>query len=163
MTVSNISFGCPRSDICDKCEKFVTDMKGVDLAKESTQAAELKVQHELHVWKADVFNMQINEAAEAGRVSGNTAVIAMDFEKNLLLPLTGIGQEYYKWQLWVHNLCIHDCISGGAHMYLHAEHYAGKGPNDVISCLQHYMTTLPQTTKKMVIFADNCFSQNKNR
>ena len=33
-------------------------------------------------------------------------------------------------------------------MYLYAEHYAGKGPNEVISRLDHYLSTLPATTKR---------------
>ena len=48
-------------------------------------------------------------------------------------------------------------------MYLYAEHFAAKGPNEVISCLDNYISGLPLTTKKIIIFMDNCFSQNKNR
>ena len=48
-------------------------------------------------------------------------------------------------------------------MHLYVEHHAGKGPNEVISCLDHYLFTLPATTKNLKIFADNCFSQNKNK
>ena len=40
---------------------------------------------------------------------------------------------------------------------------AAKGPNDVISCLDHYVTSLPKEIDKLHLFADNCFSQNKNR
>ena len=81
--------------------------------------------------------------------------------KNLPLPLTGIGQEYYKRQLWLHNFCIHDTVQEKATMYLYGEHYAAKGPNDVISCLNHYVSTLPASVKELHIFADNCFSQTK--
>ena len=48
-------------------------------------------------------------------------------------------------------------------MFLYAEHSAGKGPNEVISCLDFYIKTLGPSTKKLHIFADNCFSQNKNK
>ena len=82
---------------------------------------------------------------------------------NLPLPLTGVSQEYYKRQLWIHNLCIHECVNDNAMMFLYAEHYAGKGPKEVISCLDHYISTLPPTIKKLKIFVDNCFSQNKNK
>ena len=90
--------------------------------------------------KADVFNMQLWEVTEKGSAEGlpETMVIAMDFQKNLPLPKTGISQEYYKRQLWLHNFCIHDNVNHRAKMFLYAEHYAGKGPNEVISCLKYY-------------------------
>ena len=159
----NIKFGFPRSDICNKCEKFQAQIKAAESINDAILVNKLKFQHELHIKKADVFNVQINEATEAAKLSKDTAVICLDFEKNLLPPLTGIGQEYYKRQLWVHNLCIHDNVNESAHMYLYAEHFAAKGPNEVISCLDHYISGLTSTTTKIVIFMDNCFSQNKNR
>ena len=159
----NIAFGYPRSDICDKCEKFTADIKAAKAGGEPGKARELTAQHELHIRKADVFNFQMKEDSEAAKLAGNTDVICMDYEKNLPLPLTGIGQEYYKRQLWIHNLCIHSMVTDQPYMYLYAEHYAGKGPNDVISILDDYISKLPDNITKLTIFADNCFSQNKNR
>ena len=124
------------------------------------------MENELHLRKADVFNLQLKEATKsplARVIDGDTAVIAMDFQKIFPLPLTGVSQEFYKRQLWLCNFCIHDCIYENATMYLHAEHYAGKGPNEVISCLDHFLSTLPATTKNLKIFAGNCLSQNKNK
>ena len=83
---------------------------------------ELKFEHELHIRKADVFT------AQALLPEGDIAVLAMDYQKNLPLPLTGISQEYYKRQLWIHNFCIHDNVTNDATMFLYAEHYAKKGP-----------------------------------
>ena len=91
------------------------------------------------------------------------AVIAMNFQKNLPLPLTNIGQEYYKRQLWLHNFCIHDNVNNHAWMFLYSENFAAKGPNEVISCLDFYINRLSSKIRKQHIFADNCFSQNKNR
>ena len=159
----NVSFGYPRSDICDKCEKYQADIKAAELRNDNTAVTELKVQHELHVRKADVFNVQLKEATQEGKQANNTAVLCLDFEKNLPLPLTGVSQEYYKRQLWLHNLCIHDSVLEKSVMYLYAEHYAAKGPNEVISCLDHYISGLPQNINNIVLFMDNCFSQNKNR
>ena len=48
-------------------------------------------------------------------------------------------------------------------MFLHAENYADKSPNDVLSCLQHYIKALPTKVDKIELLADSCFSQNKNR
>ena len=54
----------------------------------------------------------------------DTTVIAMDYEENLPLSRTEVGQEYYKRQLWIYNFCIHD--NDRATAFLYAEHYAAK-------------------------------------
>ena len=162
----NISFGFPRSDICDTCEKQPVEIKVAELNGNEDIVKQKKLENELHLRKADVFNLQLKEATKsplARVIDGDTAVIAMDFQKNLPLPLTGVSQKFYKRQLWLYNFCILDCIHENATMYLYAEHYVGKGPNEVISCLDQYLSTLPATTKNLKIFADNCFSQNKNK
>ena len=90
----------------------------------------------------------------------NSAVIAMDYQKNMLLPLTWISQEYYKHQLWIHNFCIHNIIRDQATMIVYVENYTGKGPKEVLSCSDFYIRSLPSEITNVYIFADNCFSQN---
>ena len=105
----------------------------------------------------------MTESIQALLPDGDKAILAMDYQKNLPLPLTGISQEYYKRQLWIHNFCIHDNVTNDATTFLYAEHYAKKGPNEVISCLNYYFDGLPTSISKVHIFLDDCFSQNKNR
>ena len=159
----NISFGFPRTDVCDTCEKYNADIKSATVNKKSDLILRLKTDHNVHKRKGDAFYEQIRGDKDLALATGDTKVIAMDYQKNLLLPVTGIGQEYYKRQLAVHNLGIHDVCSGHASMYVYPENFAHKGPNEVLSCLEHYLNALPQSLKKLVIFTDNCFSQNKNR
>ena len=162
----NISFGYPRSGICNLCEKLQVAIKAAELASDATAKCQSAAEHELHIRKADVFNMQLNEVTEEAKAMGSncdTAVIAMDHQKNLSLPLTGVSQEYYKRQLWLHNLCIHDNVTNHPTMFVNAEHFARKSSNEVISCLDFYISTLGNSTKKLHIFVDNYFSQNKNR
>ena len=159
----NISFGFPRTDVCDTCEKFNADIKFATVNRNNDLVLKLRTEHEVHKRKGDAFYEQIREDKHLALSTDDTQVIAMDFQKNLLLPVTGIGQEYYKRQLAVHNLGIHDVCSGNASMYIYAENFAHKGPNEVLSCLEHYIDELPESIRKLVIFTDNCFSQNKNR
>ena len=48
-------------------------------------------------------------------------------------------------------------------LFLYAKHYAAKGPNEVISCLDYYLQQLPAEVIRMHLFTDNAFSQNENR
>ncbi|KAJ4447420.1 hypothetical protein ANN_09427 [Periplaneta americana] len=43
------------------------------------------------------------------------------------------------------------------------EHFAHKGPNGVISCLDDYLNHNKKYFKILKLFVDNCHSQNKNR
>ena len=84
-------------------------MRGIKFATKAAAAnsnlaekRELEIEHELHIRKADVFTVQINEVTESAQAllpDDDTAVLAMDYRKNLPLPLTGVSQEYYKRQL----------------------------------------------------------------
>ena len=159
----NIGFGYPRSDICDLCEKLNVDVKRAQIASDERLQKKLTQKIELHHRKADVFTLQMQEATENAKTCKDSAVIAMDYQKNLPLPLTGISKEYYKRQLWLHNFCIHNTVQEQATMFVYSKSYAGKGPNEVLSCLDFYIRSLPVEITKLYIFADNCFSQNKNR
>ena len=75
----NISIGFPRSDICDKCELQQVNIKAAEIAGDDAQVRKLKAEHELHIRKADVFNVQMREATETAKAMGDacdTAVIA---------------------------------------------------------------------------------------
>lgn len=156
----NISFGYPRSDICDKCEQLTAQIQAAHAKGVEGEEKRLQVQHKLHVTKADAFYTQL---ADARKGDESTAAIAIDYHKNLPLPVTGVGPEYYKRQLWVHNFCITNIVTGQSTMHLYSEHFALKGPNEVLSCLLSYINELGAQYTRLRIFADNCFSQNKNR
>ena len=80
----NIAFGYPRSDICDLCERHQVAIKAAAAKSNLAEKRELEVEHELHIRKADVFTIQINEVNESAQAllpDGDTAVLAMDYKK----------------------------------------------------------------------------------
>ena len=60
----NIAFGYPRRDICDLCERHQVATKAAAANSNLAEKRELEVEHELHIRKADVFAVQINEVTE---------------------------------------------------------------------------------------------------
>ena len=80
-----------------------------------------------------------------------------------MLRVTNVGQEYYKRQLAVHNFGIHDTKTKKATMFVCSENFAHKGPNEIISMLDFYVKKLSENVKNIVIFYNNCSSQNKNK
>jgi len=65
--------------------------------KNRQEVKRLKVENQLHQRRAVVFNIQLTEAmknASALEEYRDTAVICINYEKNLPLLITGIGHEY---------------------------------------------------------------------
>nr|CAI5831974.1 unnamed protein product [Callosobruchus analis] len=91
-------------------------------------------------------------------------IICFDFEKNLPLSVTNAQDEYYVSQLWFHVFGIHNLKNNKTTMYVYTENLAHKGPNEVITCLNDYIESHKDyLQRKLKIFCDNAFSQNKNR
>lgn len=158
----NLSFGTPRKDICNVCEKYKVDIKSAELAKDDHKVQQLKSEKELHLTNAQEFFDKLK--ASETNTDDHVLSLCFDYQKNLPLPVTNVQDEYYRRQLWLHNFGIHNIKEGTATMYLYTENYAHKGPNEVITALDDYLKHNKKPEHTMLnIFCDNCYSQNKNR
>lgn len=158
----NISFGFPRKDICRVCTNMMVMSQKARLDKDENKEKSLKVSKELHLRKAEVFQKAVKSVGK--EINPNVLAICFDYQKNLPVPVTNIQDEYYLRQLWVHNFGIKNLSTSETTMYMYAEHFAQKGPNEVISCLEDFILQNKTETQKILkLYCDNCFSQNKNR
>lgn len=148
----NISFGYPRKDICKLCTKFMIEIKE---EKNKDRVKVLEDERNKHQDSANIFYekmkffKKMDSAKDEPFNEKNTLAICFDYQKNLPLPVTNIQDEYYKRQLWLHNFGIHDLKKNKATMYLYPEHYAHKGPDEVISCLNDYVDVYKKKMKKI--------------
>ena len=97
--VFNLSFDFTRSYVCDKCDQLSVDLKKAKATGDREAVQPRKIEIELHYQKADVFNVQMNEAAHSASVlesDSDTAFIAINFQKNFPIPLKRVCEEYYK-------------------------------------------------------------------
>ncbi|CAH1109009.1 unnamed protein product [Psylliodes chrysocephalus] len=78
--------------------------------------------------------------------------------KTLVTPIISTGVVYYKRQLWAYCLGIHNLTTGQAHMY---EGMASRGPQEIGSCIMHYMRTFVKTII-FILCSDQCRDQNRN-
>ena len=92
----------------------------------------------------------------------NSTVLTFDLQQNLPVPTLTHGAMFYMRQLWVYNFGIHDCSSGSATMCVWNECIAGRGSNEIISCLLEYFAQERPKSKKLICYSDSCFGQNKN-
>lgn len=157
----NISFGSPRSDTCQTCDRL---QNMINAEQDIENKASLQVEKQLHIRKSEVFYTSLKEKSVFALNDPTVEVLCFDYEQNLPLPHIPAGDVFYKRQLWVYNFCIHSAKSGTSVFYMYDEVTSKKGSNEVISFLHHYLNTyLPGTVQTLFLFSDNAFAQNKNQ
>jgi len=82
---------------------------------------------------------------------------------NLSLPQIPVQDLYYYRQLTVCNFGVHNLFTGSMKCHVYHEREAGKGPNEVISFINHYNNNeIGKEVERLNNFCDNCGGQNKN-
>ena len=71
------------------------------------------------------------------KLNAHIATVTFDFQQNLPLPHISVGDVFYMRQLWLYVFGVHECGSNRAVMYSWPEFIAGKGGNEVVSCLDN--------------------------
>ena len=89
-------------------------------------------------------------------------MITFDLMQNLPVPTLTHGSMFYLRQLWVYNFGIHNSTTGSASMFIWNESVAGRGADEICSCLHVFLEAIPPQTKKLTCYSDSCYGQNKN-
>lgn len=156
----NISFGSPRSDTCQTCDR----LENLIAAEPDREAKHvLQTEKTLHIRKAEVFYTSMKEKTQLAKTDVTVEVLCFDYQQNLPLPHVPAGDVFYKRQLWQYNFCIFSGKTGLSTFYMYDEATSKKSSNEVISFLHHYiMTFLSDSVTTLYLFSDNSFAQNKN-
>lgn len=155
----NLSFGYPRSDTCQLCDELKI---AISTATPPSKQDELRLQLSEHQLKASHGYQALREDTEKSKSDTDLLVITFDLQQNLPVPTLTHSSMFYLRQLWVYNFGIHDCGTGSATMCIWNETIAGRGANEIISCLLQFLRQLRSKTTKLVCYSDSCFGQNKN-
>ena len=155
----NLSFGYPRSDTCETCDLLHVSIQA---SKSEAERAELQVELAAHQEKASQGYRLLRMDTEATKTTGDHTLLTFDLMQNLPVPTLTHGSMFYSRQLWVYNFGIHNTTTSAASMYMWNESVAGRGADEICSCLKHHLETLPPQTKRLTCFSDSCFGQNKN-
>lgn len=92
---------------------------------------------------------------------GLLSVLNYDYMQNVPIPNVQTNDVYYMTQARVIIFGVHNASNGAATMYMYDEQNGKKGADNVYSLLFHYVKRLPY--KPLVLIADNCPGQNKNK
>lgn len=151
----NLHFRYPATDTCKKCDSMnvkIESLTGEDKRK-------VEIEKELHLRMADAARSGMREDPKED--PNSTTTIAFDLMKTLPTPNISTGVAYYKRQLWTYCLGIHNLSTNQAHMYVWHEGMASRGPQEIGSCIMHYVKNYVQTPN-LIMYSDQCGGQNRN-
>lgn len=107
------------------------------------------------------FLAKSNDKGNA-KIDKSIKMISFDLQQVLATPHIQTNVMFYKRQLSVYNLTIYDGAEGIANNFLWDETKAGRGANQIGSCLFKYFTELPPEVTQVIMYSDTCTGQNRN-
>lgn len=154
----NMTFGYPKTDTCGTCDALNTQIGSA----QDTQKVSLQAQKEDHLRRAENFYSSLRTNTQLAKLNSHIATVTFDFQQNLPLPHIPVGEVFYLHQLWMYVFGVHECGANQAVMYCWPEFIAAKGSSEVISCLDNFLSSLPEEVTTVYLYSDGCPGQNKN-
>lgn len=155
----NLHFHAPVSDSCKRCDLFENKIK---FSTDEVEKRQIENERDLHHRKADCARDGMKRHGDIAKTNPDElTVIAFDLMKTLPTPVISTGICYYKRQLWTYCLGIHNLGTNEVFMYTWDESIASRGPQEVGSCVLHYIKNFVKT-EKLIMYSDQCGGQNRN-
>lgn len=157
----NYSFKSPDNDTCDLCDQLQLQIRESE-SLESRKS--LQTRYDEHL--ADTNNRYKMKSEDKKKSRENLLeekVIMIDLQKCLPTPDLHNSQSFYSLKLWTYNLTIQDATCEKSFCMMWDESVAGRGGNEVASCLMKWIEQhVSDEVKELTIWSDNCPSQNRN-
>lgn len=148
-----------KKDTCSRCDAFNIKIKA-STGEEQVKLIEEKMKH---LKRADDLRNNMNKDLMQAKTDENFECLTFDLEKTLPLPRIPTSIIFYKRQLWLYNCGIHSGSDNNGHCYVWIEGEAGRGAQEVGSCLIKYVKTkLNPKVRNLVLWSDCCGGQNRN-
>ena len=134
-TTSNLSFHQPLKDTCVKCDSFQVLLR-------AEENPEILVQKEIHLRKAEKVRTKLNSSKETA--SQTNICFTFDLQKTLynnliITPAIFTGIAYYKRQLAIYNLGVHNLANNDAFMFMWHKGCASRGASEIGSCIWKFL------------------------
>ena len=157
-----LTFKRPQQDTCHTCDGLRMKIKVSEDEKNQEELCRLKVLLEEHHNEAEMaYQSKKNDKIEAQN-DVTKGCFAFDLQQCLPTPKLSTSIAFYKRQLWTFNLTVHNLADGSSVNYMWHEGIAGRGANEIASCLFLHLKNLPNNIKSVKFYSDTCGGQNKN-
>lgn len=105
----------------------------------------------------------MNKDIENSKSDPETEVLTFDLEKTLPMPRIPTNIVFYLRQLWLYNAGIYSGKHNKSFCFVWVEGEAGRGAQEVGSCLRkHILSDQFPTVKNLILWSDSCGGQNRN-
>lgn len=152
----NLSFFCPKKDLCNLCAGYeaLEKINNIDDKKNE--------EYENHIMNKEMMRM---ERDDDKIIITDTAVICFDLQNVITLPKSNVGTAFYKRKLCVYNMTAHCNLSKKVYCAIWSEATVGRSGNDlacaVLRCLVAILKDNPNI-KNIITWSDSCVPQNRN-
>lgn len=148
-----------KKDTCNRCDSFHNKIKEVS----EEDKHQIALDHDTHLQLAKSLQNLMKSDLCLAKNDPFIETITFDLQKTLPLPRIPTNIVFYKRQLWVYNLGVHTGTNDQAYCYVWVEGEAGRGSQEVGSCLlKHTFENLKPNVKKLILWSDSCGGQNRN-
>lgn len=158
----NIKFKSPKTDTCSVCDSITVALKNAELNKDQDAIHELKISQELHHRKAKAGQDALRSATMESAQNEGTYAITFDLQQALPTPKLSTGPTFYKKKMFCYNFSIHRLHPAQGYFYMWDESTAGRGADEIGSCLLKHFSEHNISGSKLIAISDNCGGQNKN-
>lgn len=156
-TKFNLHFHVPRQDTCKSCDQY---KQKIDVEDNERRTNELKIQHNLHLRKAEKARQSLRKDGEDAKENPEIYTITIDLQKALPFPKLSVSEAYYTRNMYCYNLGVHDVANNTGYMYVWDETMASRGSQEVAACIKKHLST--SNKKHVIIYSDSCTGQNRN-
>lgn len=93
----NLTFGTPKTDTCQICDRFknVIDHETIPDVKR-----QFEIEKEVHIRKLEVFHTDLKSFIPKSKSDKEVELLSFDFQKNMPLPHILCGDVFYKYQTY---------------------------------------------------------------
>lgn len=112
--------------------------------------------------KAEKAREVMKEDTESSKTNNDLYVCSVDMQKALPFPILTVNVSYYKRNMYVYNVGVHELKNDKAYCYVWDETKAARGSQEISSCLLKHFDTCCRGKKHIIIYSDTCGGQNRN-
>ena len=127
-----------------------------------TKKKKLTEEHDVHLRLAESAKNSLKEDQEqVSRNSDYYFSFSFDLQKPLPYPKLTTSVAYYKRNMYVLNLGIHNFHNDDVYMYVWDETIASRGAQEIVSCILKHVKNL-RSERHIIAYSDMCTGQNRS-
>jgi len=143
----------------EKCDLLNIKIKASNDDEEKNKLTE---EHDVHLRLAESARNSLKQDQEqVSRNSDYYFAFSFDLQKALPYPKLTTSVAYYKRNMYVLNLGIHNFHNDNVYMYVWDETIASRGAQEIVSCILKHVKNL-RSERHIIAYSDMCAGKNRN-